>query len=55
MSNFKDNSGLEHLKPKMSKEERDRLMKEFLENRIKRKILECVRNLVYLMIILFIT
>ena len=31
MSNFKDNSGLEHLKPKMSKEERDRLMKEFLE------------------------
>ena len=31
MSNFKDNSGLEHLKPKMSKEERDKLMKEFLE------------------------
>ena len=31
MSNFKDNSGLEHLKPKMSKEERDKLMKEYLE------------------------
>ena len=31
MSNFKDNSGLEKEKPKMPKEERDRLMKEFLE------------------------
>ena len=30
MSNFKDNSGLETIKPKMSQEERDRLMKEFL-------------------------
>jgi hypothetical protein len=31
MSNFKDNSGLDVIKPKMSQEERDRLMKEFLE------------------------
>ena len=31
MSNFKDNSGLEKEKPKTPKEERDRLMKEFLE------------------------
>ena len=31
MSNFKDNSGLEKEKPKMSKEERDYLMKKFLE------------------------
>ena len=30
MSNFKDNCGLEKHKPKMSKEESDRLMKEFL-------------------------
>ena len=30
MSNFKNNSGLETTKPKMSQEERDRLMKEFL-------------------------
>lgn len=30
MSNFKDNSGLDVIKPKMSQEERDRLMKEFL-------------------------
>ena len=30
MSNFKDNSGLEKIKPKMSQEERDRMMKEFL-------------------------
>ena len=30
MSNFKDNSGLEKDKPKMSQEESDRLMKEFL-------------------------
>ena len=31
MSNFKDNSGLDKEKPKMSKEERDYLMKKFLE------------------------
>ena len=31
MSNFKDNSGLETIKPKTSKEERDRMMKEFLD------------------------
>jgi len=31
MSNFKDNSGLEHMRPKTSKEERDRMMKEFLD------------------------
>ena len=31
MSNFKDNSGLDTIKPKMSQEERDRLMKEFLD------------------------
>jgi len=31
MSNFKDNSGLETIKTKTSKEERDRMMKEFLE------------------------
>ena len=30
MSNFKDNSGLEVIKPKMSKEERDSMMKKFL-------------------------
>jgi len=30
MSNFKDNSGLDVIKPKMTKEESDRLMKEFL-------------------------
>ena len=31
MSNFKDNSGLETIKPKTSKEERDRMMKKFLD------------------------
>ena len=31
MSNFKDNSGLETIKTKTSKEERDRMMKKFLE------------------------
>ena len=31
MSNFKDNSGLDTIKPKMSKEERDKLMKDFLD------------------------
>lgn len=31
MSNFKDNSGLEKEKPKMSEEERKELMKKFLE------------------------
>lgn len=31
MSNFKDNSGLEKIKSKMSQEERDELMKKFLE------------------------
>ena len=31
MSNFKDNSGLDTIKPKTSKEERDRMMKEFLD------------------------
>ena len=31
MSNFKDNSGLETIKPKTSKEERDRMMKQFLD------------------------
>ncbi len=31
MSNFKDNSGLDTTKPKTSKEEMDRMMKEFLE------------------------
>ena len=30
MSNFKDNSGLEVIKPKMSKEERDSMMEKFL-------------------------
>ena len=30
MTNFKDNSGLEEHKPKMSKEERDSMMKKFL-------------------------
>ena len=30
MSNFKDNSGLEEYKPKMSQEERDEKMKKFL-------------------------
>ena len=31
MSNYKDNSGLDITKPKTSKEEMDRMMKEFLE------------------------
>lgn len=31
MSNYKDNSGLDTTKPKTSKEEMDRMMKEFLE------------------------
>ena len=31
MSSFKDNSGLEEYKPKMSQEERDEKMKKFLE------------------------
>ena len=31
MSNFKDNSGLDVIKPKMAKEESDLLMKRFLE------------------------
>ena len=31
MSNFKDNSGLDVIKPKMTKEDRDVLMKRFLE------------------------
>ena len=31
MSNFKDNSGLEKWKPKMSEEERKELMKKFLD------------------------
>ena len=31
MSNFKDNSGLEVIKPKMSKEDSDVLMKRCLE------------------------
>ena len=31
MSNFKDNSGLDVIKPKMTKEESDLLMKRFLE------------------------
>ena len=31
MSNFKDNSGLEKYKPKMSQKERDEKMKKFLE------------------------
>ena len=30
MTNFKDNSGLEVIKPKMSKEERDSMMQKFL-------------------------
>ena len=30
MSNFKDNSGLEVIKPKMTKEERDSMMEKFL-------------------------
>ena len=35
MSNFKDNSGLDTIKPKMSKEERDKLMKDFLDKGCK--------------------
>ena len=31
MSNFKDNSGLETIKPKMSQKERDDMMKKFLD------------------------
>ena len=31
MSNFKDNSGLDVIKPKMTKEESDLLMRKFLE------------------------
>ena len=31
MSNFKDNSGLDVIKPKMTKEDSDLLMKKFLE------------------------
>ena len=31
MSNFKDNSGLDVIKPKMAKEDSDLLMKRFLE------------------------
>lgn len=31
MSSFKDNSGLDKIKPKMSQQERDSMMKKFLE------------------------
>ena len=37
MSNFKDNSGLDVIKPKMTKEDSDLLMKKFLEKVVRFK------------------